>query len=153
MLHASVGPDSGQTLLSGMGELHLEIARDRLVHDLKSRYGENQHWVSRNPQAQRLENCTREQLWGRDLLLQYLLQLGRWGISTWVITLRRAHTTMCAWERRPSSCSTSPILRHHPQPKHRYIFGIRVHPISNYPCDTTHYHGCAQHCVRRHQQH
>jgi elongation factor G len=28
--------DTGQTLLSGMGELHLEIARDRLVHDLKA---------------------------------------------------------------------------------------------------------------------
>ena len=28
--------DTGQTLLSGMGELHLEIARDRLVTDLKA---------------------------------------------------------------------------------------------------------------------
>ncbi|ETN40234.1 translation elongation factor G [Cyphellophora europaea CBS 101466] len=28
--------DTGQTLLSGMGELHLEIARDRLVGDLKA---------------------------------------------------------------------------------------------------------------------
>lgn len=29
--------DSGQTMLSGMGELHLEISRDRLVNDLKAR--------------------------------------------------------------------------------------------------------------------
>ncbi|RPB18353.1 P-loop containing nucleoside triphosphate hydrolase protein [Terfezia boudieri ATCC MYA-4762] len=36
-LHVSVDPDSGQTLLSGMGELHLEIARDRLVNDLKAK--------------------------------------------------------------------------------------------------------------------
>lgn len=28
--------DTGQTLISGMGELHLEIARDRLVHDLRA---------------------------------------------------------------------------------------------------------------------
>ncbi|KAI9729850.1 MAG: Ribosome-releasing factor 2, mitochondrial [Cirrosporium novae-zelandiae] len=36
-LHVSVDPDSGQTLLSGMGELHLEIARDRLVKDFKAK--------------------------------------------------------------------------------------------------------------------
>ncbi|MCJ1389053.1 Ribosome-releasing factor 2, mitochondrial [Xylographa bjoerkii] len=36
-LHLSVDEDSGQTLLSGMGELHLEIARDRLVQDLKAK--------------------------------------------------------------------------------------------------------------------
>ncbi|KAI5856418.1 P-loop containing nucleoside triphosphate hydrolase protein [Tricharina praecox] len=30
-------PDSGQTLLSGMGELHLEIGRDRLVQELKAK--------------------------------------------------------------------------------------------------------------------
>lgn len=29
--------DSGQTMLSGMGELHLEISQDRLVNDLKAR--------------------------------------------------------------------------------------------------------------------
>ncbi|KAJ9057957.1 Ribosome-releasing factor 2, mitochondrial, variant 2 [Entomophthora muscae] len=28
-------PDSGQTLLSGMGELHLEIVKDRLLNDLR----------------------------------------------------------------------------------------------------------------------
>ncbi|KAI5811282.1 P-loop containing nucleoside triphosphate hydrolase protein [Peziza echinospora] len=36
-LHVSIDEDSGQTLLSGMGELHLEIARDRLVKDLKAK--------------------------------------------------------------------------------------------------------------------
>ncbi|EEH17688.1 translation elongation factor G [Paracoccidioides brasiliensis Pb03] len=36
-LHVTVDEDSGQTLLSGMGELHLEIARDRLVNDFKAR--------------------------------------------------------------------------------------------------------------------
>ncbi|MCJ1400044.1 Ribosome-releasing factor 2, mitochondrial [Xylographa trunciseda] len=36
-LRLSVDEDSGQTLLSGMGELHLEIARDRLVQDLKAK--------------------------------------------------------------------------------------------------------------------
>lgn len=36
-LQVSVDPDSGQTLLSGMGELHLEIARDRLVNDFKAK--------------------------------------------------------------------------------------------------------------------
>ncbi|KAL1995155.1 hypothetical protein VTN49DRAFT_1342 [Thermomyces lanuginosus] len=36
-LHVTVDEDSGQTLLSGMGELHLEIARDRLVNDLKAK--------------------------------------------------------------------------------------------------------------------
>ncbi|KAL2786607.1 P-loop containing nucleoside triphosphate hydrolase protein [Aspergillus keveii] len=36
-LHVSVDEDSGQTLLSGMGELHLEIARDRLINDLKAK--------------------------------------------------------------------------------------------------------------------
>ncbi|KAI9842341.1 MAG: Ribosome-releasing factor 2, mitochondrial [Sclerophora amabilis] len=36
-LQVSVDEDSGQTLLSGMGELHLEIARDRLVKDFKAR--------------------------------------------------------------------------------------------------------------------
>ena len=35
-LHVTQDEDTGQTLLSGMGELHLEIARDRLVNDLKS---------------------------------------------------------------------------------------------------------------------
>jgi elongation factor G len=34
-LHVNTDNDSGQTLLSGMGELHLEIARDRLVNDFK----------------------------------------------------------------------------------------------------------------------
>ncbi|KAH8702468.1 ribosome-releasing factor 2, mitochondrial [Talaromyces proteolyticus] len=36
-LHVTVDEDSGQTLLSGMGELHLEIARDRLVKDFKAK--------------------------------------------------------------------------------------------------------------------
>ena len=36
-LHVSQDDDTGQTLLSGMGELHLEIARDRLVNDLKAK--------------------------------------------------------------------------------------------------------------------
>ncbi|GIC89758.1 mitochondrial elongation factor MEF2 [Aspergillus udagawae] len=36
-LHVTVDEDSGQTLLSGMGELHLEIARDRLINDLKAK--------------------------------------------------------------------------------------------------------------------
>ncbi|KAK0351946.1 Ribosome-releasing factor 2, mitochondrial, partial [Friedmanniomyces endolithicus] len=36
-LHVSVDEESGQTLLSGMGELHLEIARDRLVGDLRAK--------------------------------------------------------------------------------------------------------------------
>ncbi|KAH0604823.1 uncharacterized protein H6S33_006491 [Morchella sextelata] len=35
-LHISIDADSGQTLISGMGELHLEIARDRLVGDFKA---------------------------------------------------------------------------------------------------------------------
>ena len=36
-LQLTVDEDSGQTLLSGMGEFHLEIARDRLVNDLKAK--------------------------------------------------------------------------------------------------------------------
>ena len=36
-LQLSIDDDSGQTRLSGMGELHLEIARDRLVQDLKAK--------------------------------------------------------------------------------------------------------------------
>ena len=36
-LQVSVNEDSGQTLLSGMGEFHLEIASDRLINDLKAR--------------------------------------------------------------------------------------------------------------------
>ncbi|KAI5283125.1 Ribosome-releasing factor 2, mitochondrial [Ascosphaera aggregata] len=36
-LHVTRDEESGQTLLSGMGELHLEIARDRLVKDLKAK--------------------------------------------------------------------------------------------------------------------
>jgi elongation factor G len=36
-LHVTVDEDSGQTQLSGMGELHLEIARDRLVNDFKAK--------------------------------------------------------------------------------------------------------------------
>ncbi|PWY79109.1 elongation factor G [Aspergillus heteromorphus CBS 117.55] len=36
-LQVTVDEDSGQTLLSGMGELHLEIARDRLINDLKAK--------------------------------------------------------------------------------------------------------------------
>lgn len=36
-LQVTVDEDSGQTLLSGMGELHLEIARDRLLNDLKAK--------------------------------------------------------------------------------------------------------------------
>jgi elongation factor G len=36
-LHVTVDEDSGQTLLSGMGELHLEIAKDRLVGDFKAK--------------------------------------------------------------------------------------------------------------------
>lgn len=36
-LHISVDEDSGQTLISGMGELHLEISRDRLVNDFKAK--------------------------------------------------------------------------------------------------------------------
>ena len=36
-LQLSVDEDSGQTLLSGMGELHLEIARDRLIKDFKAK--------------------------------------------------------------------------------------------------------------------
>ncbi|KAJ1981548.1 Ribosome-releasing factor 2, mitochondrial [Dimargaris verticillata] len=34
-LHVTVDPETGQTLLSGMGELHLEIVRDRLLRDYK----------------------------------------------------------------------------------------------------------------------
>jgi elongation factor G len=36
-LHISVDEESGQMHLSGMGELHLEIARDRLVKDFKAK--------------------------------------------------------------------------------------------------------------------
>jgi elongation factor G len=36
-LHVSLDEESGQTHLAGMGELHLEIARDRLVQDLKAK--------------------------------------------------------------------------------------------------------------------
>ncbi|TKX22995.1 ribosome-releasing factor 2 [Elsinoe australis] len=36
-LNVTQDPDSGQTHLSGMGELHLEIARDRLINDLKAK--------------------------------------------------------------------------------------------------------------------
>lgn len=36
-LHVHVDEESGQMLLSGMGELHLEIARDRLVNDFKAK--------------------------------------------------------------------------------------------------------------------
>jgi elongation factor G len=36
-LSVSIDDESGQTLLAGMGELHLEIARDRLIKDLKAR--------------------------------------------------------------------------------------------------------------------
>ncbi|KZZ94099.1 elongation factor G [Ascosphaera apis ARSEF 7405] len=36
-LHVTQDEESGQTLLSGMGELHLEIARDRLVKDMKAK--------------------------------------------------------------------------------------------------------------------
>lgn len=36
-LNVTVDEDSGQTLLSGMGELHLEIARDRLINDFKAK--------------------------------------------------------------------------------------------------------------------
>ncbi|CZT24096.1 related to elongation factor G [Ramularia collo-cygni] len=36
-LYVSVDEESGQTHLAGMGELHLEIARDRLVSDLKAK--------------------------------------------------------------------------------------------------------------------
>jgi elongation factor G len=36
-LHVSQDEDTGQTLLSGMGELHLEIARDRLVKDFRAK--------------------------------------------------------------------------------------------------------------------
>ncbi|KAK9449923.1 P-loop containing nucleoside triphosphate hydrolase protein [Limtongia smithiae] len=34
-LHVTIDKETGQTQLSGMGELHLEIASDRLVNDLK----------------------------------------------------------------------------------------------------------------------
>lgn len=36
-LHINTDEESGQMLLSGMGELHLEIARDRLVNDFKAK--------------------------------------------------------------------------------------------------------------------
>lgn len=36
-LYVSIDEESGQTHLAGMGELHLEIARDRLVQDLKAK--------------------------------------------------------------------------------------------------------------------
>lgn len=36
-LHVAVDEDLGQTILSGMGELHLEIVRDRLVNDMKAK--------------------------------------------------------------------------------------------------------------------
>lgn len=36
-LHVNIDGESGQMLLSGMGELHLEIARDRLVNDFKAK--------------------------------------------------------------------------------------------------------------------
>lgn len=36
-LHVSVDEESGQTHLAGMGDLHLEIARDRLLNDFKAK--------------------------------------------------------------------------------------------------------------------
>ncbi|KAF2144226.1 uncharacterized protein K452DRAFT_349963 [Aplosporella prunicola CBS 121167] len=36
-LHVSQDAESGQTHLAGMGELHLEIARDRLINDFKAK--------------------------------------------------------------------------------------------------------------------
>ncbi|KAJ5495057.1 Ribosome-releasing factor 2 [Penicillium diatomitis] len=45
-LHVSIDEESGQTLLSGMGELHLEIARDRLINDLKAKASMGQIEIS-----------------------------------------------------------------------------------------------------------
>jgi elongation factor G len=36
-LHLSIDEESGQTHLAGMGDLHLEIARDRLLNDFKAK--------------------------------------------------------------------------------------------------------------------
>lgn len=36
-LHLSIDDESGQTHLAGMGDLHLEIARDRLLNDFKAK--------------------------------------------------------------------------------------------------------------------
>ncbi|ODQ78669.1 hypothetical protein BABINDRAFT_162373 [Babjeviella inositovora NRRL Y-12698] len=36
-LHVSVDENTGSTLISGMGELHLEIVRDKLIKDMKAR--------------------------------------------------------------------------------------------------------------------
>ncbi|KAJ2776337.1 Ribosome-releasing factor 2, mitochondrial [Coemansia javaensis] len=36
-LHVTYDPETGQTLLSGMGELHLEVVRNRLLDDMKIR--------------------------------------------------------------------------------------------------------------------
>lgn len=51
-LHVTHDEDSGQTLLSGMGELHLEIARDRLIDDLKAKVEVGKIMVSYNETIQ-----------------------------------------------------------------------------------------------------
>lgn len=45
-LHITYDQDSDQTLISGMGELHLEIAKDRLINDLKAKVEMGQVMVS-----------------------------------------------------------------------------------------------------------
>ncbi|SCV03368.1 LAMI_0H07602g1_1 [Lachancea mirantina] len=45
-LHVTLDEDSGQTLLSGMGELHLEIAQDRLLNDLNAKVNVGKVMVS-----------------------------------------------------------------------------------------------------------
>lgn len=52
-LHLMYDQDTDQTLISGMGELHLEIAKDRLVNDLKARVEMGQVMVSYKETIQR----------------------------------------------------------------------------------------------------
>ncbi|KAJ2414252.1 Ribosome-releasing factor 2, mitochondrial [Coemansia sp. RSA 2530] len=64
-LHVSQDDETGQTLLSGMGELHLEVVRDRMLKDLKINASFGQMRVSYREMAG-LETST-EFVYARDI--------------------------------------------------------------------------------------
>ncbi|EDO15463.1 hypothetical protein Kpol_463p13 [Vanderwaltozyma polyspora DSM 70294] len=71
-LHVSQDEETSQTLLSGMGELHLEIARDKLLNDLKAEVGIGKLMIS---YKETINSTTNPVIYQDDIGYKFTIQI------------------------------------------------------------------------------
>ncbi len=97
---ATENPETGQTLISGMGELHLEVIRNRLLRDFNLNVKVHKPRVSYRETIKRAADVTGEchrQMGGQELFAEIQLRLEPATSSTGGVTI----TSRCPPEQLP----------------------------------------------------